>query len=102
MERRNINTLAVFIAKIKRGDPLFFYLCISKTKAYFIMKVKLTQEQIDKILADPKAVLKAGIKTNDPWWVIVLKVIAYAIGLILAGAATTSCAHIAASAVGIF
>lgn len=65
------------------------------------MKVKLTKSQIEKILADPEAVLKAGIKTNDPWWVIVLKVIAYAIGLILAGAATTSCAH-AAFAAGIF
>lgn len=55
------------------------------------MKIKLTKEQVDKILADPNAVIKAGIKTNDPWWVIVLKVIAYAIGLILAGAVTTSC-----------
>lgn len=56
------------------------------------MKVKLSKEQIQQILADPEKVIKAGIKTNDPWWVIVLKVIAYAIGLILAGAATTSCA----------
>ena len=56
------------------------------------MKVKLTKEQIDKILADPEQAQKAGIQTNDPWWVIVLKVIAYLIGLILAGAATTSCA----------
>lgn len=56
------------------------------------MKVKLTKEQIDKILADPEQAQKAGIQTNDPWWVIVLKVIAYLIGLILAGAVTTSCA----------
>ena len=56
------------------------------------MKVKLTKEQIDKILADPEKAQEIGIKTNDPWWVIVLKVIAYLIGLILAGAATTSCA----------
>lgn len=59
------------------------------------MKVKLTKEQISAILADPEAVAKAGIKLNDPWWIIVLKVLAYAIGLILAGAVTTSCAHIA-------
>lgn len=59
------------------------------------MKVKLTKQQIEKILADPEAVLKAGIKTSDPWWIIILKVIAYAIGLILAGAATSSCAHAA-------
>lgn len=56
------------------------------------MKVKLTKEQIDKILADPEQAQKAGIQTNDTWWVIVLKVIAYLIGLILAGAVTTSCA----------
>ncbi|MBQ3844819.1 MAG: hypothetical protein II817_07590 [Bacteroidales bacterium] len=56
------------------------------------MKVKLTKEQIEKILADPEQAQKAGIQTNDPWWVIVLKVLAYLIGLLLAGAATTSCA----------
>lgn len=56
------------------------------------MKVKLTKEQIEKIVADPEQAQEAGIQTNDPWWVIVLKVIAYLIGLILAGAVTTSCA----------
>lgn len=56
------------------------------------MKIKLTKEQIEKILADPEQAQKAGVKTNDPWWVIVLKVLAYLIGLLLAGAATTSCA----------
>lgn len=57
------------------------------------MKVKITKKQIQDILADPEKVERAGIKVSDPWWVIVLKVIAYAIGLILGGAATTSCAH---------
>lgn len=57
------------------------------------MKVKITKKQIQDILADPEKVEKAGIKVSDPWWVIVLKVIAYAIGLILGGAVTTSCAH---------
>ena len=57
------------------------------------MKVKVTKKQIQDILADPEKVEKAGIKVSDPWWVILLKVIAYAIGLILGGAATTSCAH---------
>lgn len=56
------------------------------------MKIKLTKEQIEKILADPEKAQEAGVKTNDPWWVIVLKVLAYLIGLLLAGAATTSCA----------
>lgn len=60
------------------------------------MKVKLSQKQIEEILADPEAVKLSGVKVSDPWWVIVLKVIAYVIGLILAGAATTSCAHVVA------
>ncbi len=58
------------------------------------MKVKLSKQQIETILADPEKAQEAGVKTNDPWWVIVLKVLAYAIGLILAGAATTSCSHV--------
>lgn len=57
------------------------------------MKVKLTKSQINAILSDPEAALKSGVKATDPWWVIVLKVVAYAIGLILAGAATTGCAR---------
>lgn len=57
------------------------------------MKVKVTKKQIQDILANPEKVEKAGIKVSDPWWVILLKVIAYAIGLILGGAVTTSCAH---------
>ena len=56
------------------------------------MKIKLSKAQIDEILANPEKAHEAGIKTNDPWWVIVLKVIAYLIGLILAGTVTTSCA----------
>ena len=35
---------------------------------------------------------EAGVKTNNPWWVIVLKVLAYLIGLLLGGIVTTSCA----------
>lgn len=58
------------------------------------MKIKLTQKQIQEILNDPEKVIKAGIKTSDPWWVILLKIIAYAIGLILGGTITTSCASI--------
>lgn len=56
------------------------------------MKIKLSQEQIESILEDPIKAQEAGIKTKDPWWVIVLKVIAYIIGLLLGGAVTTSCA----------
>ena len=64
------------------------------------MKVKLTKEQIDKILADPEKAQEIGIQTNDPWWVIVLKVLAYLIGLLLAGVATTGGA--AAAVIHIF
>ena len=56
------------------------------------MKVKLTKQQIEEIIADPKKAQEIGIKTNDPWWVIVLKVITYLIGLLLAGTVTTGCA----------
>lgn len=37
--------------------------------------------------------MKPNIKDGDPWWVIVLKVIMYAIGLILAGIGTTASAQ---------
>ena len=33
------------------------------------------------------------IKEKDPWWVIVLKAIAYIIGLILGGVGTTTAAN---------
>ena len=55
------------------------------------MKIKLTQEQINDIVDDPQKAHEDGVKANDPWWVIVLKVLGYIIGLVLAGAATTSC-----------
>jgi len=55
------------------------------------MKVKLTKAQINAILSDPQRAAEAGVKANDPWWVIVLKVISYVIGLVLAGVATTGC-----------
>ena len=56
------------------------------------MKIKLSKSQIESILADPEKARETGVKTNDPWWVIVLKVLAYLIGLLLGGAMTTSCA----------
>lgn len=59
------------------------------------MKIKLSAEQIKKILADPEAAHKAKITVEDPWWVIVLKVVAYLIGLLLAGAGTASAASLA-------
>ena len=35
---------------------------------------------------------KPSFNTNDPWWVIVLKVLAYLIGLLLAGIGTVDAA----------
>ena len=54
------------------------------------MKIKLSQEQIESILEDPQKAQEAGVSTKDPWWVIVLKVIAYILGLLLGGTATMS------------
>ncbi len=56
------------------------------------MKIKLSKKQIDEIVNDPQKAKEAGIKITDPWWVIVLKVLAYVIGLLLGGVVTTSCA----------
>jgi hypothetical protein len=56
------------------------------------MKIKLSKEQIKEIISDPQKAQEIGVKTSDPWWVIVLKVVAYLIGLLLAGVVTTSCA----------
>ncbi len=56
------------------------------------MKIRLSEKEIEDIVADPERAQVAGVKTSDPWWVIVLKVVAYIIGLLLGGAATTSCA----------
>lgn len=52
------------------------------------MKVKLSNEQINAIISDPDKAKDAGVKVSDPLWVIVLKVISYAIGLLLAGGCT--------------
>ena len=54
------------------------------------MKIKLTEQQINDILEDPQKAQEAGVKVNDPWWVIVLKVIAYVLGLLIAGVGTSS------------
>lgn len=52
------------------------------------MKVKLNKQQIEKLAQNPDA----KVDIDDPWWVIVLKVTAYLIGLILAGMGTTTTA----------
>lgn len=57
------------------------------------MKIKvknMSPETIEKIAKNPEA----KIDINDPWWVIALKVVAYLIGLLLAGVGTTEAANI--------
>lgn len=61
-------------------------------------------EKACEVINDPNALtstrqdianqLQAAIEDDDkkPWWVIVLKVLAYAIGLLLAGYGTTAAA----------
>ena len=56
------------------------------------MKVNVSKEQILKVLDNKDEAKNAKVEISDPWWVIVLKVTAYLIGLILAGAATTTTA----------
>lgn len=57
------------------------------------MKVKLpklSEDEIRQIAKNPDA----KVDISDPWWVIVLKVVAYLIGLILAGVGTAQAATI--------
>lgn len=82
--------LLVSLLKVTR---VFRRIFAAENKSVFPMKVKLTDKQIQEVIEDPVKARDAGVKASDPWWVIALKVIAYLIGLVLAGAATTSCAN---------
>lgn len=69
-------------------------------------EVKLLIQQAQKAVSNPetftkaeKAVLLENLNTitekegdKQPWWVVVLKILAYAIGLLLAGYGTTAAA----------
>lgn len=54
------------------------------------MKIKLTKEQIQQIAKDPNA----KVEVSDPWFIIVLKVVAYLVGLLLAGYGTAAAANV--------
>ena len=82
--------LLMSLLKVTR---IFRRILAAENKSVFPMKVKLTDKQIQEVIEDPVKARDAGVKASDPWWVIALKVIAYLIGLVLAGAATTSCAN---------
>lgn len=55
------------------------------------MKVKLTKSQIEELAKNPDS----KVEVNDPWWVIVLKVLVYVAGLLLAGYGTANAATMA-------
>jgi len=54
------------------------------------MKIKLTKEQIQQIAKDPES----KVEVSDPWFIIVLKVVAYLVGLLLAGYGTAAAANV--------
>lgn len=56
------------------------------------MKVKLNPKVIDEIVNDPEKAKQAKIEVADSWWVIALKVLAYLIGLLVAGVGTAEAA----------
>lgn len=58
------------------------------------MKVKISRDEIMRVVNDPEQSQMAKVNISDPWWVIALKVIAYLIGLILAGGATAAAANV--------
>ena len=82
--------LLVSLLKVTR---VFHRIFAAENKSVFPMKIKLTDKQIQEVVDDPIKAREAGVKANDPWWIIALKVIAYLIGLILGGAATVGCAN---------
>ena len=54
------------------------------------MKIKLTKEQIQQIAKDPES----KVEVSEPWFIIVLKVVAYLVGLLLAGYGTAAAANV--------
>lgn len=69
-----------------------------KTKALLELAAKvanpesvMTKEEREQALATINAAIDES--SGSPWWVILLKVLAYAIGLLLAGYGTTAAAQ---------
>lgn len=63
------------------------------------MKLKLTDAEVRKLLNEGKL---ENVSASDPWWVIVLKAVAYIIGLILAGYVTPTAVATATAALPFF
>lgn len=53
-----------------------------------------TLQAKENLANELEAIISKSEKDKEPWWVIALKVLAYAIGLILAGIGTTTTATI--------
>lgn len=75
---------------------LFSSTCLTlHPKKYMKMKVKLTPEAIQQLLADPEKAKQVGVTTKTPWWLIVVKVVKYICELLIVGGASyaaVSCA----------
>lgn len=56
------------------------------------MKVKISKEEIQRIIDDPEWARIAKINVDDPWWLIVLKITAALLGFFLAGTGTAAAA----------
>ena len=63
---------------------------IERAKVAVQNRDKISAQEAKEILDDLNDILASG--GGSKWWVIVLKVLAYAIGLILAGFGTTAAA----------
>lgn len=69
---------------------------MNKNMKIAISKVRalLDAESIDETSArEAFAALESELKNSTPWWVIVLKTLAYLIGLLLAGYGTSAAAQ---------
>ena len=69
---------------------------MNKNMKIAISKVRalLDAESIDETAArEAFAVLESALINSTPWWVIVLKTLAYLIGLLLAGYGTSAAAQ---------
>lgn len=86
--------VCIFASKFNRKSACWFRQQNTSKKHKATMKVKVTKAQIEKILSDPEQARKVGIEISDPWWVIVLKTVAYLIGLLLAGMGTAQAADL--------
>lgn len=66
------------------------YATLAKAKEVVANRDSISQDDASQLLDEITDLL--GTEKGTPWWVIALKVLAYAIGLILAGFGTTAAA----------